>query len=155
MENQRIYKYKLDIYYIWLVTSLLFLFVYILIRGRFFSEKFEVVFHDALIYVTLAVILYYLFLLAVNFIRARRIIFESDRIIFKNRFRERQVNFSDIIMIRYSREKKQRNEYKSHIRIVKLKLSTKKRFLRIKVSDFDNENNLLNEFKKINIQNRI
>ena len=81
--------------------------------------------------------------------RGRQIIFEETKIIFKNRFGQREIQNSEILQVRFSREKKRMKEEKSESRIVKLKLADRRRFLRIKLSDFNNEKELMYEFKNI------
>lgn len=49
--EQRIYKYNLDFYYKSLILYLVFLILYVLLKGSFGEEKFEVVFKDPLIYI--------------------------------------------------------------------------------------------------------
>ena len=70
-------------------------------------------------------------------------------IIFRNRFGEREVGYNEILNVRFSREKRISREERSEVRIVKLKLKDRKRFLRIRLNDFQNEAELIEEFKNI------
>jgi hypothetical protein len=152
--EQRIYKYKLDFYYKSLIRYLVTLITYILIKGRFFKERFEVVIKDPISYIIAIFILFFLIILLVNAIRAREIIIGDSRIIFKNRFGQKEIAINEIINIRFSREKRRMKEDRSDVRIVKLRLKQRKRLLRIRLNDFHNEMELKNEFnaisKKIN-----
>ena len=73
-------------------------------------------------------------------------------IIFRNRFGEREVGYNEILNVRFSREKRISREERSEVRIVKLKLKNRKRFLRIRLNDFQNEAELIEEFKNISRQ---
>jgi hypothetical protein len=84
-----------------------------------------------------------------NAIRNKTLVFTADKIILKNRFGQRELSKSEILFVRFSRERKRRSEDKSRIRIVKLRLLNRKRLLRIRLSEFNNENELINEFKTI------
>ena len=73
-------------------------------------------------------------------------------IIFRNRFGEREVGYNEILNVRFSREKRISREERSEVRIVKLKLKNRKRFLRIRLNDFQSEAELIEEFKNISRQ---
>ena len=150
MEDKiRTYKQRLDFNYNSLIIYLLFLVFYVLIRGEFSSERFILLFKDPILFIVIIFILFFLFVLATNYIRAKKLIFDNGKIILKNRFGQRELIKSDIIFVRYSRERKRFREDKSQIRTVKLKLKNRKRLLRIRLSEFNNEKELINEFRNI------
>ena len=150
MEDKiRTYKQRLDFYYNSLIIYLLFLVFYVLIRGEFSKEKFTVIFKDPILYIVIIFILFFLFVLILNYVRAKKLVFDNGKIILKNRFGQRELTKSEIIFVKFSRERKRFKEDKSHIRIVKLKLLNRKRLLRIRLSEFNNEKDLINEFKHI------
>lgn len=147
--NGREYKYKLDFYYKSLIIYLITLIAYILIKGRFFQERFEVVVKDPIIYIIVIFIIFFLAVLIANAIRAREIIISEREIIFKNRFGQREIKINDIMNIRFSRDKRRLKEDRSEVRMVKLKLRNRRRLLRIRLSDFQDEKELINEFRNI------
>ncbi|MBS1516908.1 MAG: hypothetical protein JSS91_02345 [Bacteroidetes bacterium] len=147
--NKRIYKYNLDFYYKSLVIYLITLIIYMLLKGKFFQERFELVVKDPIIYIILIFIFFYLIMLLLNALRGRELIFEDDKIIFRNRFGHREIFLNEILHVRFSREKRRVKEEKSESRIVKLKLINRRRLLRIKLNDFNNEKGLMTEFKNI------
>lgn len=149
MMNERVYKYKLDFYYKSLIIYLITLIIYILIKGKFFRESFEVVVKDPIIYIITIFIGFFLIVLIANTVRAREIVINGSKIIFKNRFGQREVAINDILHLRFSREKSRAAEERSDVRIVKLKLKNRKRLLRIRMNDFQNERELMNEFRSI------
>ena len=145
----RIYKYKLDFYYKSVIVYLLFLILYITINGTFFARQISELYKDPIIYISLIFILYTFFVLIKNTIRAKEIIFEDDKIVIKNRFGQREILFSDILIVKFSREKKYGNNRKGNVRRVRMKLKDRKRFLRIRLSEFWEEKKLIQEFKNI------
>jgi len=147
--GERVYKCKLDYYYKSLIIYLITLIAYILIKGNFSQATFEVVVKDPIIYIILIFIGFFLIVLVSNAIRARQIIFSDSKIIFKNRFGQREISFNEIVNVRFSRPKRLSKEERSEVRIVKLKLLNRKRFLRLRLNDFQNEKELVNEFRNI------
>jgi hypothetical protein len=145
----RIYKYKLDFYYKSVIVYMLFLILYVTINGEFLAKQFSDLYKDPIIYISLIFILYTFFVLLKNAIRAKEIIFEDDKFIIKNRFGQREVLFSDIMIIKFSREKKYGNNRKGNIRRVRMKLKERKRFLRIRLSEFWEDKKLMQEFKNL------
>ncbi len=147
--NERIYKYKLDFYYKSLIIYLITLLIYILIKGRFFQERFEIVVKDPIIYIITIFISFFLIVLIANATRAREIVVGDKNIIFKNRFGQREVLISEILNVRLSHEKRRKIAERSDVRLVKLKLKNRKRLLRIRLNDFQEERQLMNEFVRI------
>ncbi|HEY5124312.1 MAG TPA: hypothetical protein VIK14_11305 [Ignavibacteria bacterium] len=149
INEERKYKSRLDFYYNSLIIYLLFFVLYVLIRGEFSNEKFSILFKDPIIYIIMMFIFFFLIILISNAVKARTLIFKEDKIILKNRFGQRELNKSEILFVRFSGERKRRSEEKSQIRIVKLKLLNRKRLLRIRLSEYNNERELINEFRSI------
>lgn len=145
----RIYKYKLDFYYKSAIVYLLFLVLYTVINGAFFAKQFTDLYKDPIIYISLIFILYTFFVLIKNAIRAKEIIFEDDKFIIKNRFGQREIMFTDILMIKFSREKKYGNNRKGNVSRVRMKLKDRNRLLRIRLGEFCEEKKLMNEFKVV------
>lgn len=155
--NERTYKYRLDFYYISLLIYLTTLILYVLVRGSFSNEKFQVVVQDPIIYIIIIFILFFTAILISNYVRARYLVFDDRKITLKNRFGQRELPYNEIVGIKFSREKKEGRLEKSNIRLVKLKLANRKRLLRIRLSDFQNETKLISEFQQIRkgLQNKI
>ncbi len=149
METKKVFKYKLDFYYRTLIIYLLFMIAYVLLRGNFSQKKFSFMVEDPIFYIIVLFILYALIVLIVKYVTDKQIIFEDDKIILKNRFGQRYILFSDVISIRFSRERGKFIEGTKKVRIVKLKLKDRKRSLRIKIGEYYNERQLIREFKNI------
>jgi hypothetical protein len=145
----RIYKYKLDFYYKSVIVYMLFLILYVMIRGAFFTKQFSELYQDPIIYISIVFVLFTLFILLKNAIKAKEIIFEDDKFIIKNRFGQREILFTDILNIRFSREKKYGSNRKGNVRRVRIKLKERKRYLRIRLSDFLEEKKLINEYRNL------
>jgi hypothetical protein len=82
-------------------------------------------------------------------IRGKEIEFFQEKFILKNRFGSREILNSDVLSVRFSREKKRFKEEKSEIKRVRIKLKDRHRLLRIRVSEFYDEKKLINEFKNL------
>lgn len=145
----RIYKYKLDFYYKSVIVYMLFLIVYMIINDVFFAKQFSDLYKDPIIYISGIFILWTLFILIKNTIRAKEIIFEDDKFIIKNRFGQREILFSEIIFIKFSREKRFSSQRKGNVRRVRMRLKDRKRYLRIRLSEFWDERKLVQEFRNV------
>lgn len=147
--TERKFKYKLDFYYKSLAIYLLTLVVYILVKGKFFQERFEVMFRDPIIYIISLFILYFTVLLIANALWARTIEFTGKEIVISNRFGKRSIGIDEITGVRFTRKRRRTDEEMSSARFVKLRLKNRRRILRIKMNDFENEKQLESEFKNI------
>ncbi len=145
----RTYKYKLDFYYKSVIVYMSFLIIYVIINGEFFAKEFSDLYKDPIIYISMLFILLTLFVLLKNTIRAKEIIFEDDKFIIKNRFGQREILFSEILLIRFSREKRYGSNRKGNVRRVRMRLTDRKRYLRIRLSEFWDEKKLIQEFNNV------
>ena len=144
--QEKVYRHRMDFYYQSLVIYLIFFALYVLIRGTV-GESFKLLYNDPIFYILIFFILVFLVIVVMNIIRAPMIILKDDRIIFKNRFGEREVMLSDIISVRIGRIRK-RDEEMTY-RIIKLKLKNRRKQLKIRANDFERGGELINEFLKI------
>ena len=142
----KVHKYRMDFYYQSLVIYLIFFAAYVLLRGTK-GESFKALYNDPIFYILILFIIIFLFIVTVNIIRAPMIILLNDRIIFKNRFGEREVLLGDILNVKIGRRRK-RDEEMTY-RIIKLKLKNRRKQLRIRANDFERGGELINEFLKI------
>lgn len=145
----RTYKYKLDFYYKSVIVYMSFLIIYVIINGEFFAKQYSDLYKDPIIYISLIFILWTLVILLKNTIRAKEIIFEDEKFIIKNRFGQREILFSEILIIKFSREKRYGSDRKGNVRRVRMRLKDRKRFLRIRLSEFWDEKKLIQEFKNV------
>ncbi len=144
--QEKIHRHRMDFYYQSLVIYLLFFAAYVLIKGTV-GESFKSLYNDPIFYILILFIIIFLFLVILNIIRAPMIILKDDRIIFKNRFGQREVLFSDILNVKIGRIRKREEEMS--YRIIKLKLKNRRKQLRIRANDFERGGELINEFLKI------
>ena len=146
--EEKVHKYRMDFYYQSLVIYLIFFAAYVLLRGSVGVEGFRSLYNDPIFYILIIFIVIFLFIVTVNIIRAPMIILRPDRIIFRNRFGEREVMLSDIINVKIGRRR--RKEEETTYRIIKLKLRHRRKQLKIRANDFERGSELINEFLKIN-----
>ncbi len=144
--EEKIYKYRMDLYYQLLLIYVGFFFLYAVIKGKFFEEKFTLVFNDPIIFI-LAIFIAMFFLIALwNIITSRKIILKEDRAIMKNRFGSREILYNEILNIKIGRK---RRSMETPFRIIKIKLLNRRKWLRIRASDFERGSELIREFMKI------
>ncbi len=144
--QEKIHRHRMDFYYQSLVIYLIFFAAYVLIRGTV-GESFRSLYNDPIFYILILFIIIFLFIVVMNIIRAPMIILKGDRIIFKNRFGEREVMLSDIINVKIGRIRKHDEE--TTYRIIKLKLKNRRKQLKIRANDFERGGELINEFLKL------
>lgn len=137
----------MDIVYQSLVIYFMFFVIYALIKGNFFEEKFELVFNDPLIFILVAFIVVFLFIMILNIIRSPKIILSDDRIIFKNRFGSREVFFNEIMNVKISRKRRRTED--GDYRTIKIKLRNRRKLLRIRANEFEKGHELIKEFLKL------
>jgi hypothetical protein len=148
-EQKKTFKVRLDYYYKLLVIYFIFLAAYIMMRGSIGAKELRIVFHDPILYITGFFILYTLIVLLANMVRSKEIQFCEDRFVIRNRFGKRDILFKDIMFVKFSRERRKYKDGKSSVKRVRIKLINRRHLLRIRLSEFYDENILFNEFNKL------
>ncbi len=143
----KIFRRKLDIYYIMLLVYVVTGAIYIVISGSFIGDKFEFVVRDPVVYVFAFFILYAAALLLANVVRRRRIEITPEIIRFATRFGERTYYFTHIERIILKRE---RGRFSNAIfNVVKLRSATRRRWIRIRVANYEREQELYRTFEEL------
>ncbi len=107
----------------------------------------EIVINDPLLLLLFAFVVFSALGLCLSWFMGRSLIISQDGITLRNRFRERFIPLSDIDRIRIGREKviKVRGAFK----VVKIRLKSRRRLLRIRSSSFHQELELVDMLKDI------
>lgn len=145
--ESKIFKYKLDTYYLQLLMYLITFLIYVFIKGQFIENKFEFIFKDPILLIVVVFILIALFNLILNLFKSKKIVITNDRLILRTRTSEKEILFSEISSIKISKEKKKFSEGRFKIAVVRTqKLSFP---LRIKIKRYEKSRELLDEVKRI------
>jgi hypothetical protein len=146
-DTDRIFRYRLDFYYqsalIYLVTMVL----YGVIRGSVVEKRFEYVLDDPLMYVILFFVVMSFGALAMNALRARRLVVTSDAIIFAHRWNERRIPVSEIEWMHIGREA--RVQTAGRFQVIVFKLRGRLRLFRVRVGRYERERELVLEMQRI------
>ena len=146
-EMEKVFKYKLDFYYIQTVIYLLTLIVYASIRGSFIEDKFTLVFRDPIVYLILLFSAIAVVTLVLNLIRNRRLIIYSDKIIFQHRFQRRVIPVEKMEWISIGRESFVQTSGRFQIIVIKMK--TGPRLYRIRLGRYEKARELVAEIENI------
>jgi len=137
----KIFRYKLDFSY---QQTLLYLMTFVLyagVRGSFIEGQFSFVFHDPLVYIIMFFFLVALGTLLLNIWRGRRLIIETDRLIFQARHRERVIPIEEIEWIHIGRERTVQTA--GRFQLVLLKTKRRRLAYRIRVGRYEHEKELV------------
>lgn len=139
------FTYRLDFYWKAISFYAVALILYGLARGiangSLSEGRVEVVLYDPLLILLFIFVAGSALTLLINWYMRRSIIVGQDFISFRNRYRERTIHLSDITRMAIGREKliKVRGAFK----LVKIRLASRRRLLRIRTSSFHNEQELV------------
>ena len=155
-ENEvKTFTQRLDFYWQFISVYAIALFIYFFLKGLFFDTPFSKIARDPV------VILLFLFIagsglaLLYNIFRKRSITVGKDYLLFSNRFSGKLYHIYDIISINIVKERIPRSRRKGIIKIIRIKIKNRKRFIRIRMSSFWNSKEFVSallELKK-NVKN--
>ena len=148
--NDKIFRRKLDFYYLALLVYVIVGTIYIIISGSLIGDKFEFVIRDPVVYLFGVFILYAAILLLLNVIRNRRLVITPQCLIFKSRFGERAYYFAHIEHIILKRERLRASN--TIFNVVKLRIARRRRWIRIRTINYEREKELYNEFKEMKLK---
>lgn len=141
--------YRLDYYWKAISFYAVATLVYSVVRGIYtFSHEdgsIKVVLYDPIMILLLLFICGSAMTLLVNWWMRRSIVINNDSIVFRNRFRQRTIHASDIEQMTIGKEK--RVKVRGAFKLIKIRLKSRRRLLRIRTSSFNNERELVSAIK--------
>jgi hypothetical protein len=141
------FKRKNDTYYITLLLYVLFGLVYVVITGTISEDTFAFGIKDPVVYIIVLFILYAIVRLIMNLLRRPRIVFLDDRIVFQSQYGKREILHERIRTILLQRELNRPGQAGSGL--VKIRSANRKRWYRIRVSNFERERDLFTMFQSL------
>jgi hypothetical protein len=144
---EKTFKYKLDFYYQQALFYLGTLVVYAGVRGSFIENEFTFVFKDPIVYVIIVFVVISFSVLVLNMFRDRKLIIGESKIIFRNRFHERDITIADIEWIHIGRERDVQTA--GRFQAIVFKLKGRRRLFRIRVGRYERERDLVAEMHRI------
>lgn len=147
MKEKKVFKYNMTLYYQSIVLYLISLLVYALLSAQFSKFEFSSFFKDNIFYLFVVIISYTVISTLTNLIRRKYLSFYPDGFEYMTRIRLKKYSIEDIFSIKIYRE----NKYHLNgiLRTVNIKFINKKPNLIIRPIDYENEIELLNEFKQL------
>jgi hypothetical protein len=145
--QEQIFMRRHDFYYQVLLVYLVFAAAYTLVTGTVTDETVQFGFRDPVVYIIGAFILHAVVMLAVNLVRSPRLVVGTDRLVFRTRHREKTVLFSDIQKVLLTRERRRFDDL--GFAVAKLRIATRRRMIRIRVSHYERERELYQVFRDL------
>ncbi|MCS7053428.1 MAG: hypothetical protein NZM09_06800 [Ignavibacterium sp.] len=141
------FKYNLNIYYQATIIYFVAFVLYVIIRGEFVEDSFNLILRDPILYLFLGIVIISLFTLIYKMYLKKFIQIDDSQIILGNKFQQRKIKFEDIEQIKIFKKKLEK-EY-AFLRIIRLKIKNRKRGIVIRTSDYENEEELVSIFQHI------
>ena len=146
-QGAKVFKYKMDFYYQQSLLYMVTLLLYGGIRGTITFERLPSLAADPILYIIVLFVLISFVVLILNRARDRRLIIAQDRIIFHNKFHERNIPIDGIEWLHLGRERKVQTAGRSQVVVFKLK--DRRRLFRIRVGRYEHERELVQEMQRI------
>lgn len=141
------FKYKLDFYYQQAIIYLIVLIIYIGLRGTFDFQKMPSLSSDPFLYVIVFFVMVSFAGLILNKHRDRKLIINSQELVFHQRDRKRSIPISEIEWMYIGRERFVKTAGRSQVVILKIK--DRKRLIRIRIGRYEREDELLHAMEQL------
>ncbi len=141
------FKFNLSFYYKSNIIYFVVFVLYLVIRGEFVEDSFTLVIHDPVLYFLALVVIFSIVALLYNILLNKHIEITDKGISFINRFKERRFELSQIVFIKYFRQRRS-TRYK-RFRLVRIKIANRMRPIMFRISDYENEDDLYNKLQDI------
>lgn len=143
------FERRYDFYWQFTTVYAIALILYVIIRGSFSDQTISIVYSDPV------VILLFIFTassalgLLYNYYKNLSVTVGPNYLSFKTRFSEKKYEEQDIVRIAFGREKT--TKFRNGIRIVKIRVKSRKRYIRIRPSSFWNERKLVKYLQNLKL----
>jgi hypothetical protein len=148
--GSRVFKYKLDFYYQQAILYLVTLMLYGGVRGTFEFDRLPTMGSDPMLYIIIVFVIISFAVLALNRARERKLVIAKDRVIFHNKYHDREILFSDIDWFHVGRERAVMTAGRSQVVVFKIK--HRRRLFRIRLGRYEREKELLAEMHRLGEQ---
>lgn len=151
IKYKSVFRYNMSFYYQSTIVYFSVFALYLLIRGEFVDNSYTLVVKDPILYFLAIIVIVSLFGLLLNLYKKRHIEITEQVIAFVSRSKRKEVPIEKIENIKIISEK--RFTQSKALKIIILKLKSRKRRLLIRPSDYENYNDLIQTFQ--NLKSRI
>lgn len=144
--NYNVFEYRLDYYWKSLSLYAIVLSIFILIKESISNTKIIETIYQPIIFLLIFITIITTIALLYQIYQKKKIIIEDTKLMLKNRWFSKIINFEDIkkIVIRSSKYRKLDN-----YRLIFLEVKGRHRAIRINPAYYDKENILIEEFARI------
>ena len=143
----KLFKRRFEFYYQSVAVYAIALIIYAAVRGTFAESEFRLVFKDPIVYAFILVLVYSVIVLVFNMLYQRDNVVTNDSIILQNRFDSKEIKLSEIEWVRVGKAK--RMKVRGSFRVIKLKLKSQMRAVRINPVHFHDERGMMEAFKEL------
>jgi len=143
----KVFRYKLDFYYQQALLYVVTLLLYAGVRGTFTFERLPPWTVDPMLYIIILFVVISFVVLILNRARDRKLIIADDRIIFHNKFHDREILLPDIEWLHIGRERRVQTAGRSQVIVFKVK--DRRRLFRIRVGRYERERDLMLEMQRV------
>ena len=147
---RKIFKYNMAFYY---QTTIIYFVVgalYLVIRGEFVEDSFKLITRDPILYFLAIIVIISLMSLLYNLFKNKYIEIDKGGISFVDRFKSRTFKIEKIKSVKFSKQRRSINS--KTFRTVKIKINSRVRPILIRLSDYENQDELLTRFEELKSQ---
>lgn len=146
INEPKVFTQRLDFYgkslAAYVFVAVIFVVVKLTLVGT--SMKIEI---SPILMIMIAIILITAFMLLVAAIKRKTIIFDNDKIIFRSRFYNKSILYSDILYLKINNSPTR--FVKNDASFVRLKIKGRKKFILLRTASFNEDEELLSLFKQL------
>jgi hypothetical protein len=147
----KIFKYNMSFYYQSTIIYFVAFLLYTVIRGEFVEDSFTLITNDPIIWAFGFVVLYSIISLLYNLYKNKYLEITPGAVSVVSRFRKKVFKVEDMLRIKISRKKRD-PEKRSALRLIRVKVKSRRRPLIIRPYDYENENELLKIFHELKLK---
>lgn len=146
LKNKSVFRYNVSFYYQSTIIYFVAFALYLIIRGQFVEGYYTVITKDPIIYFFGIIVIISVVALVYNIYRNRYIEFNNEGIAFGDRFKSKVIRKDQIVEIKISRSIQRRFP---GLTLVRLKLKNRIRPIIIRLSDYENDDELMKRFSQL------
>ncbi|MEJ5261225.1 MAG: hypothetical protein WHT45_00980 [Ignavibacterium sp.] len=146
LKYKSVFRYNVSFYYQSTIIYFVAFALYLIIRGQFVEGYYTVITKDPIIYFFGIIVIVSVVVLLYNIYRNRYIEFNNEGIAFGDRFKSKVIRKDQIVEIKISKRIERRFP---GLKLVRLKLKNRIRPIIIRLSDYENDDELIKRFSQL------
>lgn len=150
LKHKSTFRYNMSFYYQSTIMYFIVLVLYLIIRGEIVDNSYTLLIKDPILYFLAIIVFISILSIIINLYNRKQIEIDKNGLVFVSRHRRKEIPAEKIEMIKLTKER--RTVQPKAFQLIILKIKSRRRRLRIRPTDYENYDELINRFRDLKLK---